>query len=60
MAGWCASWEPEAAVAGTRPPRREMQAYGVRVGAIALKDIILPGDIRDILNQVVKSRRRPT
>jgi regulator of protease activity HflC (stomatin/prohibitin superfamily) len=33
--------------------RREMEMYGVRVGAIALKDIILPGDIRDILNPVV-------
>jgi regulator of protease activity HflC (stomatin/prohibitin superfamily) len=48
--------------------RRQMEGYGVRVNAIALKDIILPGDIRDILNQVVTTdkqapvdriRRRP-
>jgi len=38
--------------------RSEMQAYGVRVGAIALKDIILPGDIRDILNQVVTAEKQ--
>ena len=38
--------------------RREMDAYGVRVGAIALKDIILPGDIRDILNQVVAAEKQ--
>jgi len=38
--------------------RREMEAYGVRMGAIALKDIILPGDIRDILNQVVTAEKQ--
>jgi regulator of protease activity HflC (stomatin/prohibitin superfamily) len=38
--------------------RREMDAFGVRVGAIALKDIILPGDIRDILNQVVTAEKQ--
>jgi len=38
--------------------RREMEAYGIRVGAIALKDIILPGDIRDILNQVVTAEKQ--
>ncbi|HEY2015327.1 MAG TPA: slipin family protein [Bryobacteraceae bacterium] len=38
--------------------RREMEGYGVRVGAIALKDIILPGDIRDILNQVVTAEKQ--
>ncbi len=35
-----------------------MELYGVRVGAIALKDIILPGDIRDILNQVVTAEKQ--
>lgn len=35
--------------------RREMEAFGVRVGAI---DIILPGDIRDILNQVVTAEKQ--
>ena len=38
--------------------RREMEAYGVRVSAIALKDFILPGDIRDILNQVVTAEKQ--
>jgi regulator of protease activity HflC (stomatin/prohibitin superfamily) len=38
--------------------RRELEAYGVRVGEIALKDIILPGDIRDILNQVVTAEKQ--
>ena len=38
--------------------RREMEGYGVRMGAIALKDIILPGDIRDILNQVVTAEKQ--
>jgi regulator of protease activity HflC (stomatin/prohibitin superfamily) len=38
--------------------RREMEAYGVQVSAIALKDIILPGDIRDILNQVVTAEKQ--
>lgn len=38
--------------------RREMEVYGVRVGSIALKDIILPGDIRDILNQVVTAEKQ--
>jgi regulator of protease activity HflC (stomatin/prohibitin superfamily) len=38
--------------------RREMEDYGVRVGEIALKDIILPGDIRDILNQVVTAEKQ--
>jgi regulator of protease activity HflC (stomatin/prohibitin superfamily) len=38
--------------------RMEMEGYGVRVGEIALKDIILPGDIRDILNQVVTAEKQ--
>ncbi len=38
--------------------RGEMELYGVRVGAVALKDIILPGDIRDILNQVVTAEKQ--
>lgn len=38
--------------------RREMGAFGVRVGAIAVKDIILPGDIREILNQVVTAEKQ--
>jgi regulator of protease activity HflC (stomatin/prohibitin superfamily) len=38
--------------------RREMEAYGVRVGEIAIRDIILPGDVRDILNQVVTAEKQ--
>jgi regulator of protease activity HflC (stomatin/prohibitin superfamily) len=38
--------------------RRQMEVYGVRVSAIALKDIILPGDMRDILNQVVTAEKQ--
>jgi len=38
--------------------RREMRAFGVRVGVIAIKDIILPGDIREILNQVVTAEKQ--
>ena len=34
------------------------KAYGVRVGEIAIKDIILPGDVRDILNQVVTAEKQ--
>lgn len=38
--------------------RTEMAAYGVEVYGIALKDIILPGEIRDILNQVVAAEKQ--
>jgi regulator of protease activity HflC (stomatin/prohibitin superfamily) len=38
--------------------RREMESFGVRVRSIALKDIILPGDIREILNQVVAAEKQ--
>ncbi len=38
--------------------RTAMAACGLRVGAIALKDIILPGEIRDILNQVVAAEKQ--
>jgi regulator of protease activity HflC (stomatin/prohibitin superfamily) len=37
---------------------REMAAYGVRVSSIAMKDIVLPGDMRDILNQVVAAEKQ--
>ena len=33
--------------------RTEMAAIGVEVGEIALKDVILPGEMREILNKVV-------
>lgn len=38
--------------------RAEMLAYGVTVGAIALKDIVLPGDVRAIMNQVVTAEKQ--
>jgi regulator of protease activity HflC (stomatin/prohibitin superfamily) len=36
----------------------EMSALGVEVGAIALKDIILPGEMRAIMNQVVSAEKQ--
>ena len=38
--------------------RAEMDAIGVEVGAIAIKDIILPGDMREIMNQVVSAEKQ--
>ena len=38
--------------------RAEMETIGVRVGAIALKDIVLPGEMREILNQVVTAEKQ--
>lgn len=37
--------------------RTEMAALGVEVGAIALKDVILPGEMRDILTAVVAAEK---
>ncbi len=37
--------------------RAEMADIGVEVGEIALKDVILPGDMREILNQVVAAEK---
>ena len=38
--------------------RKEMAEVGVAVGTMALKDVILPGEIREILNQVVAAEKR--
>ncbi len=38
--------------------RQEMEPLGVRVGVIAIKDVILPGEVRDILNQVVTAEKQ--
>ena len=38
--------------------RTEMNALGVEVGSIALKDIILPGEMREIMNQVVSAEKQ--
>lgn len=37
--------------------RSEMAALGIEVGAIALKDVILPGEMRDILTAVVAAEK---
>src|SRR3954447_1071671 len=42
----------------TGSPRVEMNAIGVEVGTAALKDIILPGDMREIMNQVVSAEKQ--
>lgn len=38
--------------------REEMAAVGVEVGGMALKDVVLPGEIREILNQVVTAEKK--
>ncbi|MHA6264473.1 slipin family protein [Arenibacterium sp. CAU 1754] len=37
--------------------RAEMAAIGIELGDIALKDVILPGEMRDILNKVVTAEK---
>lgn len=37
--------------------REQLKAIGIRVGDIAIKDIILPGEMRDILNKVVEAEK---
>lgn len=37
--------------------RDQMNAIGIRVGDIAIKDIILPGEMREILNKVVEAEK---
>ena len=37
--------------------RAEMAAIGIEVGEIALKDVILPGEMREILNRVVAAEK---
>ena len=37
--------------------RKEMEKIGLEVGDIAIKDVILPGDMRDILNKVVTAEK---
>src|ERR1051326_731062 len=38
--------------------RAEAATFGVRMGAMGLKDIVLPGEVRDILNQVVTAEKQ--
>jgi regulator of protease activity HflC (stomatin/prohibitin superfamily) len=40
-----------------RVVRVEMEKIGLDVGDIAIKDVILPGDMRDILNKVVAAEK---
>lgn len=37
--------------------RSDMEAIGLEVSEIALKDVILPGEMREILNQVVSAQK---
>ncbi|WP_248310480.1 SPFH domain-containing protein [Devosia sp. Root105] len=37
--------------------RTQMAAIGLTVGEIAVKDVILPGEMRDILNEVVAAEK---
>lgn len=45
----------EAVLAGVRA---EMEPFGLLVRTIAIRDIILPGDIRNILNEVVTAEKQ--
>ncbi len=45
----------EAVLAGVRA---EVEPFGLLVRTIAIRDIILPGDIRDILNEVVTAEKQ--
>jgi regulator of protease activity HflC (stomatin/prohibitin superfamily) len=38
--------------------RAEMAAIGIELGEVALKDVILPGEMRDILNAVVEAEKQ--
>src|SRR5258708_40365373 len=38
--------------------RKDAETFGVRVGEMGLKDVILPGEMRDILNQVVTAEKQ--
>jgi len=38
--------------------RKEAESVGVYLGAMALKDIVLPGEMREILNQVVTAEKQ--
>lgn len=38
--------------------RTEMEEIGLSVGEIAIKDVILPGEMREILNQVVAAEKQ--
>jgi len=37
--------------------KQSFEAVGVSVGSVGVKDIILPGDMKDILNQVVQAEK---
>ena|SRR5258708_6508524 len=38
--------------------RKDAETFGVRIGEMGLKDVILPGEMRDILNQVVTAEKQ--
>ena len=37
--------------------RQKVEAFGIEVRGVGVKDIILPGDMKDILNQVVQTEK---
>jgi regulator of protease activity HflC (stomatin/prohibitin superfamily) len=37
--------------------RQKVEGYGIEVRGVGVKDIILPGDMKDILNQVVQTEK---
>jgi regulator of protease activity HflC (stomatin/prohibitin superfamily) len=37
--------------------RQKVEGYGIEVRGVGIKDIILPGDMKDILNQVVQTEK---
>jgi regulator of protease activity HflC (stomatin/prohibitin superfamily) len=47
----------EVDVEASKAVRAEMASIGIDVGDIAIKDVILPGDMRDILNRVVAAEK---
>jgi regulator of protease activity HflC (stomatin/prohibitin superfamily) len=47
----------EVDVEAARGVRADMEKIGLDVGDIAIKDVILPGDMRDILNKVVAAEK---
>lgn len=42
---------------GAKAVRTEMDAIGIKIGEIAIKDVILPGEMREILNTVVLAEK---
>ena len=37
--------------------RKRVQSFGVRVDALGIRDVVLPGDMKDLLNRVTEARK---